>query len=75
MDIYKGLTFRKGEQEVNVHSCKDGIVYYGHYRDGDDWPTDLHQAPIDVFSNLAENAVEHGATAFSLLPANAELEP
>ena len=34
----KGLTFRKGKREANVHEVKDGIRYYGVYLDGDDWP-------------------------------------
>ncbi len=30
----KGLTFRKGKREANVHAVKDGIVFYGVYLDG-----------------------------------------
>lgn len=66
----KGLTFRKGKREANVHDVKDGIVFYGVYLDGDDWPSGLYQATIDEWNRLATQAVEHGAEAFTMVRSN-----
>ena len=67
----KGLTFRKGKREANVHDVKDGIVFYGVYLDGDDWPAGLYQATLDEWNRLAEQAVEHGAGVFTMVRPNA----
>ena len=67
----KGLTFRKGKREANVHDVKDGIVFYGVYLDGDDWPAGLYQATLDEWNRLAEQAVEHGAEVFTMMRSNA----
>ena len=67
----KGLTYRKGKREANVHDVKDGIVYYGVYLDGDDWPAGLYQATLDEWDRLATQAVEHGAEVFSMVRSNA----
>lgn len=67
----KGLTFRNGKREANVHEVKDGIVFYGVYLDGDDLPAWLYQATLDEWNNLATQAVEHGAEVFTMLRSNA----
>lgn len=69
----KGLTFRKGKREANVHKVKNGIVYYGVYLDGDDWPAGLYQATLDEWDWLATQAVEHGAEVFTMVRSNAEV--
>lgn len=69
----KGLTFRKGKREANVHEVKDGIVFYGVYLDGDDWPAGLYQATLDEWNLLATQAVEHGAEVFMMARSNAEV--
>lgn len=69
----KGLTFRNGKREANVHNVKDGIVFYGVYLDGDDWPAGLYQATLDQWDQLATQAVEHGAEFFTMVRANVEL--
>ena len=68
----KGLTFRKGKRESNVHDVKDGIVFYGVYLDGDDLPAGLYQATLDEWNKLATQAVEHGAEVFTMVRANVE---
>ena len=70
----KGLTFRKGKREANVHDVKDGIVFYGVYLDGDDWPAGLYQATLDEWDRLATQAVEHGAEVFTMVRSNAEVK-
>ena len=67
----KGLTFRKGKREANVHDVKDGIVFYGVYLDGDDLPAGLYQATLDEWNKLATQAVEHGAEVFTMVRSNA----
>lgn len=67
----KGLTFRKGKREASVHDVKDGIVFYGVYWDGDEWPAGLYQATLDEWNRLAEQAVEHGAEVFTMVRSNA----
>lgn len=66
----KGLTFRKGKREANVHDVRDGIVFYGVYLDGDDWPAGLYQATLDEWNKLATQAVEHGAEVFTMVRSN-----
>ncbi len=63
----KGLTFRKGKREANVHDVKDGIVSYGVYLDGDYWPVGLYQATLDEWNRLATQAVEDGSVVFTRL--------
>lgn len=63
----KGLTFRKGGRESTVHDVKDGIVYYGVYLDGDDWPAGLYQCTLDEWSRLATQAVDRGAAVFTMV--------
>lgn len=70
----KGLTFRKGKRESNVHDVKDGIVFYGVYLDGDDLPAGLYQATLDEWNKLATQAVEHGAEVFTMVRANAQVQ-
>lgn len=67
-----GLTFRKGTREANVHAVNDGIVYYGVYLDGDEWPAGLYRATIDEWGVLANQAVEHGAEVFMMKRAKKE---
>ena len=66
----KGLTFRKGKREANVHEVNDGIVFYGVYLDGDDWPAGLYQATLDEWNRLATQAVENGAEVFTMVRPN-----
>ena len=68
----KGLTFRKGKREANVHDVKNGIVFYGVYLDGDDWPAGLYQATLDEWDRLATQAVEHGAEVFTMVRSNSD---
>lgn len=56
-----GFTVRKGPREANVHEVLDGIVYYGIYLDGIEWPAGLHQATLDEWDRLVRHALEHGA--------------
>ncbi len=63
----KGLTFRKGKREANVHQVRDGTVFYGIYIDGDDLPAGLYQSSIDEWWHLAAQAIEHGAVVFTLV--------
>ena len=67
----KGLTYRKSRREANVHDVKDGIVFYGVYLDGDDWPAGLYQATLDEWNMMATQAVEHGAEVFTMVRSNA----
>lgn len=69
----KGLTYRKGKREANVHDVKDGVVFYGVYLDGDDWPAGLYQATLDEWNKLATQAAEHGAEVFTMVRSNAEV--
>lgn len=56
-----GFTIRKDAREANVHEVLDGVVYYGIYRDGVEWPAALHQATIEEWHRLVNHALEHGA--------------
>ena len=60
-----GLTIKNGKREANVHHVIDGIVYYGVYIAGDDWPAGLYRIPIDEWNKVAEEAAEKGAEIFS----------
>jgi len=66
----KGLTFRKGKREANVHDVKDGIVFYGVYLDGDDWPAGLYQTTLDEWNRLVTQAVDNGAEVFTRVRSN-----
>lgn len=66
----KGLTFRKGRVEANVHEVRGGRVYYGVYRDGEDWPAGLFQCSLSHWDWLAEKAISEGATVFNFVRAN-----
>ncbi len=66
----KGLTFRKGKREANVHDVKDGIVFYGVYLDGDDWPAGLYRATLDEWNRLVTQAVDNGAEVFTRVRSN-----
>ncbi len=63
----KGLTLRKGNLEANVHCVKDGMVFYGVYKDGDDWPYGLYKETIDKWNLMANIAVEQGAEVFMMV--------
>ena len=61
----RGLTFRKGRREANVHAVKDGIVFYAIYLDGEALPAGAYQATLDEWERLATQALEHGAEVFT----------
>ena len=73
----KGLTFRKGGREANVHDVRGDTVFYGIYQDGEDLPVGMYQATLDEWGKLALQAVEHGAAVFTMVRAtpNALKEP
>ncbi|MBL8469683.1 hypothetical protein [Methyloversatilis discipulorum] len=60
-----GLTFRKGKREANVHEVKGGVVYYGMYLDGEEFPTGLYRASLAEWDRLASQALVHGAEVFT----------
>ena len=62
---YTGLSFRKGNKEVNVHEVKDGTVYWGYYEDGDELPHRLHRCGMSDWNKMVRKALDTGATAFS----------
>lgn len=68
LDPVKGFTFCKGDKEANVHCVDDGVVYYGIYFDSIDTPVGLYRVTLDEWNRMAEKAIEHGATVYSLLP-------
>lgn len=63
----KGLTFRKGNHEVNVLAVNCGMVFYGEYRDGREGPVRLSQAPMSEWNRLAIEAIQAGAEVFTTL--------
>jgi hypothetical protein len=71
----KGLTYRKGKREANVHDVRDGIVYFGVYLDGESLPSGAYQATLDEWNRMAEQAVLHGAEVFTLVRANVRAKP
>ena len=71
MTPVKGLTYRKGKREANVHDVRDGIVYFGVYLDGEALPSGAYQATIEEWNRMAEQAVLHGAEVFTMVRANA----
>lgn len=66
----KGLTFRHKKREANVHDVIDGVVYYGVYLDGDDWPAGLYQCSIEHWDDMARKAIDAGAQIFTFLRDN-----
>jgi hypothetical protein len=62
---YKGLTFRKGQREINVHSVDSDTVYYGKYEDGQDWPAYLFRMSVEDFVLSSGRAILDGATVYS----------
>lgn len=73
MTPVKGLTYRKGKREANVHDVMDEIVYFGVYLDGEALPSGAYQVTLDEWNRMAEQAVLHGAEVFTLVRANVEL--
>ena len=62
---YKGLTLRLGDVEINVHQVDNGVVYYGKYELGEDWPARMYMMPVDDFMNSAGRSIIDGAVAYS----------
>jgi hypothetical protein len=67
----RGLTYRKGTREANVHEVIDGTVYYGMYEDGSDSPVATYRTSLKEWKRLAQKAMKHGASVFMHLGANA----
>jgi hypothetical protein len=65
MTPYTGLTFRLGDREVNVHDVANNTVYFGQYRDDDEWPISLYRLPVPAFESMVSEALEQGAIAYS----------
>lgn len=63
----KGLTFRKGNTEANVHDVHDGVVYWARYLDGAELPTGLYRNTVSEFEAMAEVAIAEGAEVFMLV--------
>lgn len=63
----KGLTLRHGQRESNVHDVKNGVVYYGVYLDGDDWPAGLYRVKLIEWYKMARAALTAGASVFTLV--------
>ncbi|MDY0186191.1 MAG: hypothetical protein RBR43_09980 [Desulfuromonadaceae bacterium] len=71
----RGLTYRKGTREANIHAVLDGTVYYGMYEDGSDVPVATYRANLREWKRLAKKAMKHGASVFMYLGANARHKP
>ena len=72
---YKGLSIRLGTDVINVHDVKQGVVYFGRYRDGaDHLPFNclrLYQMPKQDFVDSFGRSLIDGAIAFSRIEAPA----
>jgi hypothetical protein len=70
---YQGLTVRKGDREVNVHSVKDGEVYYGLYVDDPEGIDGmacigLFRKPLEEFIDQVGGHMARGdAAVFSMI--------
>ncbi len=67
----RGLTFRRGDMEANVHDVHNGSVYWGVYAIGARNPTLLIRASEEDWESIAIRALTEGAEAFCLVDANA----
>ena len=76
---YKGFSLRLGTDVINVHDVKQGIVFYGKYRDeADHLPSrclHLYQMPERDFVDSFGRALIDGAIAFSRIEADTIMTP
>ena len=59
------LQAKLGAQEVNVHDVSNGVVYYGKYEDGEEWPVRLYRMREEDFINSAGRSIIDGASVYS----------
>lgn len=76
---YTGLTLRKGNREVNVHSVDKGEVYYGLYdfirEDRAYYCIGLYRKPVEEFMDQVGGHIARGdAEVFSLIDDREPLE-
>lgn len=67
---YSGLTLSLNNIDINIHNIKNGYVYYGKYRNGE--CLDMLITSITVFSGFISQAIESGASIYTLIKTEEE---